>query len=86
MSSSPYWRPVPESPLGNPLPNQIKYVLAPKYQNHDGSLSGETLLDRSDLPYLEGLRDAGSGEIAKAAEELIEAIEKHEEIEFRIIG
>ena len=86
MSSSAYWRPVIETPLGNLLPDEIKHVLARKYQDHDGSLSGKTILNHEHIPYLEGLRDAGNGKIANAAEDLIEAIEKHEEIEFEIIG
>ena len=85
MSSSAYWRPVIDTPLGNLLPDEIKYVLARKYQDHDGSLSGKTILNYEHIPYLEGLRDAGNDKIADAAEELIMAIEEHKEIEFEIM-
>ena len=37
MSSSAYWRPVVKTPLDNLLPDEIKHVLARKYQDHDGS-------------------------------------------------
>ena len=83
MTTSPSWLPIiPRE--SKSLPNAIKYPLARKYQDHDGSLSGTTILDETNIPYLEGLRDGGNKEVSKGAKILIEAIKKHDCIEFII--
>lgn len=73
MSSALMWRPV--VPIeGYRLPNELKYTISRKLWDTDGSMGGgEVILTASDLPYIEGLRDAGT----KGADELIEAIKKH---------
>lgn len=83
MSTNPSWRPNVR-PNNRELPKDIKYPLARRYMNHDGSLSGEVVLTRDDLPYLEGLADAGPTEVSKGARTLIDAIREHLEIVFVI--
>lgn len=83
MSSSPCWIPV-KPQVSRDLPIAIKYPLAKRYQEHDGSLTGTTQLTKDDIPYLQGLYDAGSVEVSRGAQELIEAIEEHGEILFII--
>ena len=83
MSSLPFWIPITPKKK-NSLPSGIKYPLARKYMDHDGSLTGKTELSHEDIPYLEGLRDAGNEEVQKGASILIEAIEKYDCILFSI--
>jgi hypothetical protein len=79
----PSWIPVKPVEF-HELPNDIKYPLARKYQDHDGSLSGKNELTKEDIPYLEGLGDGGNPEIGKGSSILIEAIKKYETILFII--
>lgn len=76
MSTNAYWRPVVPK-KGNDLSDDIKRKIARRYMDHDGSLSGSVRLDSAALGWLEGLRDGG----VKDAGKLIDAIEKHHEIE-----
>ena len=76
MTTNPYWLPA-DPQRTHELPTAIKYPLAKRYQDHDGSLGGETILDGSDIPYLEGLRDSGNGDVSTGARLLVEALEKH---------
>jgi len=76
MSTNAYWRPVVPK-KGHDLSDDIKRKIARRYMEHDGSLSGSARLDSSALGWLEGLRDAN----VKDADSLIQAIEKHGEIE-----
>ena len=73
MSSTLMWRPaVPKE--GYSLPFELKTRLSRRLWDTDGSCGGgEVAMDSSDIPYLEGFRDAG----VKGAEELIEAIKKY---------
>lgn len=84
MVTNASWIPVKPQKLKELPTGQIKYPMARKYQEHDGSLSGSTILNKDDDPYLEGLRDGGDDSLRKDAEALIAAIKKHELIEFII--
>ena len=70
MSSSLYWEPVNKE--NKYFPDELKYALRKRF----GSLIERVALNYDDVSYLEGLRDAG----VKGAEELISAIEKHDEV------
>ena len=73
MSSCLVWSPIVKQ-NENDLPNDLKFVLRKKY--------GEPInanMDESDIPYINGLIDAG----VKGAEELREIIEKHIEVELK---
>lgn len=65
MSQNLYWRPAFND--GKSLCDQLKYIL------RERNLSNYRFTP-SDIPYLEGLMDAG----IKDANELIKAINKHE--------
>ena len=41
---------------------------------------GEFTMGTNDIAYLEGVRDAGSGDVAKDAQTLIDAIYKHDSV------
>ena len=73
MSSTLMWRPV--VPVeGYRLPFELKKTLSRKLWDTDGSIGGgEAGMTEADIPYLEGLRDAG----VKGADELIEILRKH---------
>lgn len=72
MSSDLYWRPYLKA--AHPLPDELKFAL----RNRDlfnNSLNGQ--LTERDLDYLMGLRDGG----ISSAQKLIDAINKHGDIE-----
>jgi hypothetical protein len=69
MSSSLYWEPVQREEEW--LPDELKYVL----QKRVGG-TVDTVMSERDIPYLEGLRDAG----VSGADALIEAIKKHDRV------
>ena len=71
MSSSLYWERIKENPYDGALDDMLKYILRKKY---DEPIN--TIVDESDIPYLEGLQDAG----IKGAKELISAIKKYGKI------
>jgi len=76
VTSSLMWKPV--LPAGGDLPDELKRTLSRKLWDTDGSYGGGTcVVDASLLPYLEGLRDAGT----KGAAQLIKLIQKHGEVE-----
>lgn len=82
MSASMYWRPVRPKPEGTYVDDRLRHVLARRLWNQDGSLSASPdVLDENMIPYLEGVRDAG----VPAAQELIDAIKKHEVVEVWIV-
>lgn len=66
MSSTLMCRPTGD---GKMLPDELKYKLERK-------ISGHTIFDSSDIPYLRGLVDCD----VKGAKTLIEMIEKHESV------
>lgn len=75
MSSSLMWRPVDKT--AHNLPDQLKRTLSRKLWDTDGSCGhGEATMTHADIPYLEGLRDAG----VKGADDLIKIIEEHEAV------
>jgi len=69
MSSTLYWEPVNREQKD--IPDALKYVL----QKREGG-TVRTTMGHNDILYLRGLMDAG----VKGAEELIEAIEKHDQV------
>lgn len=73
MSSTLMWRPA--TPIeGSSLPFELKRTLSRKLWDTDGSIGGgDAMMTVSDIPYLEGLRDAG----VRGAAELIGIIEQH---------
>lgn len=83
MSSSLYWRPAPkEEPPAHDLPFGLKKAISQRFWGHDGSLYGDKVeMGASVIPYLEGLADGGTEEIADGARELIAAIRKHGTVE-----
>lgn len=85
MSTNLYWRPTPK-PQEKSLSKQLKYILARKYWDHDGSLTGEPMaLTSDDVPYLAGVRDGSSDvDCARSAQELIDAIAKFGTVEILI--
>ena len=74
MSTNLYFRPVPkEIPPARDI-GALKRRLGKRLWGHDGTLHGDTLIVGKELlPYLEGLKDAGTGETAEDATKLIEA-------------
>lgn len=91
MSTSLYWRPVPNTPAGNRLGDALKYALAGEVFHHDGSLSSDWVtVDKSLVPFLRGViaaarRDADRGLRADAAE-LIELIENHGAVQLSTVS
>lgn len=80
MSFGLYWEPA-EPTRGIPLPIQLKYTLARRFFDHDGTLRGDVFLGRGHVLYLEGVRDAtNNSEVRQGAEALIDALEKHNTI------
>lgn len=77
MSSDIFWKPV--KPIeGNQLPRTLKYVISPRFFNHDGTLGGSNvILNESHLEYLCGLLDCK----VDGALELIDAIKRHGSVE-----
>lgn len=72
MSTNLYYE--PHSPKAQVLGTRLKYIIAQKYFNHDGSISSEHIyLSEGEIPYFEGLGDAG----VEDADKLVEVIKKH---------
>ena len=72
MSSSLYWKPI--SHEAHHVNTELKYILEKRF------IAMPAVLNHEHVSYLEGLKDAG----VKGADELIEAIEKHEQIEISL--
>lgn len=72
MTSNLSWR--PRHAAGKDLPDDLKFALRKRHA--DAHLEGQ-VYDRDDIPYLTGLAHGG----VKGAQKLIDAIEKHDEIE-----
>ena len=78
MSTQLYWKPVrPEQQQG--LCNELKYIFARTYWDHDGSLCGEEyILTADNIVYLCGIRDGTTDKIVKRdVEILIKAIQQY---------
>lgn len=76
MSSNLMWKLV--EPPGGSLSYELKRTISRKLWDTDGSCGGDVVtVDRNLIPYLEGLMHGG----VNGAEELIELIDEHEEIQ-----
>lgn len=81
MSASMYWRPVVRKPDGEHVPDSLRYRLAQRIWDQDGSPpTDKDEIGPEIIPYLEGLHDGG----VAGAEDLIEAIRQHGSIEIWI--
>lgn len=77
MSTAMMWRPV-RPQAGEELDYRLKKAVARRWFGHDGSLAaGPVTLRQSDLPYLQGLADAGIPD----AQTLMQAVGKFEAVE-----
>jgi hypothetical protein len=85
MSTNLYWRPVPNTPEGNQLGDQLKYVIAHEVFNHDGSLTSDWVtVGKTMLPFLRGvLSVAATGPLHDQAEELFNLITDHGAVQIR---
>ena len=72
MSSSLVWEPT-DTRYGD-LRNDLKFILRKRYGN-----PVKATLDGADVPYLQGLVDAGKEDV----KEIIDLINKHHEIEIK---
>jgi hypothetical protein len=73
MSSSMFWRPVPkEVPPGQWVPDDLRHKLGKRLWD-SYSDRNEAELDKTNLPYLDGLADGG----VEGAAELVAAILEH---------
>lgn len=73
-----HWRPVNPKPEGEYVDDDFRHSVAERFWGHDGSLRSDPReLDKSDLPYLQGLRDGR----VQGAQAIIDAIQKHGTIE-----
>jgi hypothetical protein len=85
VSSSLYYRPPQPKPEGYHLGYALKWALAGKYYDHDGSLTTDWFtLSQRDISFLEGVAAAGSDETKKEAMRTINLIKKHGSIEVRL--
>lgn len=86
MSTNLYYRPVPKEPKENCFAYELKFHLAPKLWEHDGSLSaGWTTVGKELIPFLEGLVSAGNKEVSTEAKKLIDLIEKYDEVQLSLM-
>lgn len=77
MSSDLSWVPIPKD--DQPLSTAIKGI----FREHFGDELDGLVLNHASTSYLQGLRDASSGQLRKDAETLLAAIEEHEEIRLK---
>lgn len=85
MSFGCSWEPLVKPP-DNRLPVGFKYAVARRWFDHDGSLRGEYVVGSQDLPYLRGLMDGSpeGSDVREGAAQLIDAVERHGVVIFRI--
>lgn len=88
MSTNLFWRPPPVDPEGECLSKGLKYAIARKLWDHDGSLGGDWItIDESFIPFLEGIAAAASErETRRDAETLIEQIRKLGAVQVGLYG
>lgn len=81
MSKGLYWSVIPPEPKEVGISN-LKWTLAKKIWNSDGSCGeGPTIAGDELIPFLEGIIVGnGSGDMARDAQKLINAINKHGKI------
>lgn len=77
MSADLFWR--PNTPVvDHLLPRELKYILAPVYLGHDGSLGGEFELNAGSDEFLRGVKAATQSEVVRdAIESLRIAIQQY---------
>lgn len=81
MSSNLYVRPWQPDKNGETLPSELKYKIAERFWDHDGSLSGAWItVGEENLDYFHGLSDAD----VDGADEIIKLIKKHNKVEISI--
>lgn len=78
MSSTMRWEPAP-AVHGQRLSSTFKLLVSDRWFGHDGSLgSGEIILDRQDVAFLEGIIWASNNiEIREDARTLVDRINEH---------
>lgn len=80
MSFSIYWEPV-KPVKGHELPRGLKYVIARRLWDADGTIRNQAFLNKAYVSYLQGVRDATTfAEVREGAEALISAITEHGEV------
>lgn len=85
MSSSLVWRPPPT--IENDLGYDLKFALAPRLWNHDGSLTSDwTEVGRKLVPFLEGLVAGGNIAMGRQAQTLIDLIDKYGRVQIRLVN
>lgn len=76
MSANLYWEPVKPS-KGKSLSDALKFLL----REHRRLDEGDVVLDRSDVPWLQGvIAGTNSKELKEDVEELLGALEKYESL------
>lgn len=79
MSTNLYWEPVKPEKRRH-LGYYLKFAVAPRLWNHDGSLSSDkAVLTSEHIPWLQGIADASGKEVKEEARKLIKLIQEHEE-------
>ena len=86
MATNLYW--ATPSRRDRVLGYQLKFILAPRLWEHDGSLgSDHTPVGRDLIPFLEGVVAAtGVREVKAEAQKLIDLIERYGEVEIWLEG
>ncbi len=87
MSTNLFWRPLSAVRNGRCLSKELKYILAPKIWDDDGSMSENPIeVDDEFIPCLDGIIDAAAtgSELCRAAQELKAAIERYGRVEILI--
>lgn len=79
MSTSIYWEPIEKRKEQKDITDQLKYIFAPRFWGHDGSLRGEEyILTQEDLSYLSGVSDGSRDtDVREGIKILIDAINKY---------
>jgi hypothetical protein len=89
LSTALCWRPVPQEPDGNYIGASvsIKYIIAREVWDHDGSSCEDWVtVDKKLIPFLRGVMAAIATEndVWHDAQEIIELIQRHQQIQLRI--
>jgi hypothetical protein len=65
MSMDMFWSPN-TPPEGALIPRELKYLLAPTYLGHDGTIGGKFELTQASDCYLRGIEDATQSAVVRA--------------------
>lgn len=86
MSFNLELQPPPQARKTVSLSKALKYILARRYFDQDGSCSSDwTTIGTGELPYLYGIRDGSTdAEVSRDIQKVIDMIEKHGSCEIRI--